>query len=207
MLFSFFNPIDYNAKTVKGALGKVIPMTDIFRDYRNYFDTVAERYLLQTYYIEGAPRPEELANIIYGNSQLYWILLMCNNIYDPFQQWIKTQDACYQSAQQRWEDVGGEQVVYHVDIDGQRWYNLVEYPENSGNWYDKGDTNHRYLQYQGALAGVDIYEDAIIENERLREIKIISPADIESFLSDIIREMEIAPASDNETKTTRKTSS
>ena len=94
MLFSFFSPIDYSAKTVKGAKAKAIPTADIFRNYRKYFDTVAENYLLQTYYISGAPRPEELAYILYGNSQLYWILLMCNNVYDPFRDWIKTQDAC-----------------------------------------------------------------------------------------------------------------
>ncbi|WWS24697.1 hypothetical protein vBKpnAMK4_00513 [Klebsiella phage vB_Kpn_AM_K4] len=37
--------------------------------------------------------------------------------------------------------------------------NLEQYPENSGVWYDKGDFNHQYPQYTGALAGVDIYED------------------------------------------------
>ncbi|WWS25405.1 hypothetical protein vBKpnAMK6_00467 [Klebsiella phage vB_Kpn_AM_K6] len=44
-------------------------------------------------------------------------------------------------------------------INGNRYYNLEQYPENSGIWYDKGDFNHQYPQYTGALAGVDIYED------------------------------------------------
>lgn len=198
MLFSFFSPIDYSAKTVKGAKAKAIPTADIFRSYRKYFDTVAENYLLQTYYISGAPRPEELAYILYGNSQLYWILLMCNNVYDPFRDWIKTQDACYQFAQQKYADVGGDQILYHVDANGNRYYNLEQYPENSGIWYDKGDFNHQYPQYTGALAGVDIYEDSIIENEKLRQINIINPSDIEAFLSDIIREMEKAPDSEYE---------
>lgn len=193
MLFSFFDSIDYKRKTTDGAQAKSIPTADIYRDYKNYFNTVAENYLLQTYYISGAPRPEELAYEIYGNSQLYWVLLMCNRVYDPYQNWIKSQDACYQSAAQKYSEVGGDQVLYHVDIDGNKYYNLVEYPENSGTWYDKGDFLRQYPQYNGALAAVDIYEDAILENEQYRQISIINPSDIESFLSDLIREMEKAP--------------
>ena len=191
MLFSFFNPIDYQAKTVGST--KVIPTADIFRDYREYFNKVADKYLLQTHYIQGSPRPEELAYQLYGNSHLYWILLMCNNVYDPFHGWIKSQDACYQSAQQKYSEIGGDQILYHVDSSSKKYYNLVEFPENSGNWYDKGDKNHWYIQYSGALAAVDIYEDAILENEKPRAVKIINPNDIDSFLSDIIREMEKAP--------------
>lgn len=189
MIFSFFNPIDYAPKTVKST-ASTIQLTDIYRDYRSYFNRVAVQYKLKTYFISGSPRPEELAYILYGNTQLYWVLLMCNNNYDPFHGWIKTQEASYQSSIQRYQDVGGEQVVYHIDEDGQKWYNLVEYPADSGTWYDKGDLLHRYPQFNGALAAVDTYEEAIRNNEISREIKIIDPNDIESFLSTLIREME-----------------
>lgn len=191
MLFSFYEPVKYQAKTIDKNASSV-QLTDIFKNYKEYFDRVAAKYKLKTYYISGSPRPEELAYILYDNTQLYWILLMCNNNYDPFHGWIKSQEASYQSAIQRYKDVGGEQVLYHVDKDGEIWYNLVEDPNNPGSWYDKGDKLMKHKQYEGALAAVDTYEDAIRKNEVAREIKIIDPRDIESFLSALIREMEKA---------------
>lgn len=199
MLFSFFDPIDYESKTVKPDSSSLtdadvlsVPMTDIFRNYKEYFDKVAKNYTLKTYYISGAPRPEELAHQLYGNVQLYWVLLMCNNIYDPYYGWITGQESAYQAAIQRYATAGGNQVLYHVNEKGEKFWNLVNTPENPYTWYDKGDTEKRYPQYEGPLAAVDIYEDAIRKNEYKREIKIIDPNDIESFVSALIREMEKA---------------
>ncbi|AZV00968.1 baseplate wedge subunit [Escherichia phage vB_EcoM_005] len=199
MLFSFFDPINYESKTVKPDSGSLtnadvlsVPMTDIFRNYKEYFNKVAKNYTLKTYYISGAPRPEELANQLYGNVQLYWVLLMCNNIYDPYYGWITGQESAYQAAIQRYATAGGNQVLYHVNEKGEKFWNLVNTPENPYTWYDKGDTEKRYPQYEGPLAAVDIYEDAIRKNEYKREIKIIDPNDIESFVSALIREMEKA---------------
>lgn len=191
MLFSFFDPINYTAKTIDEN-AKPIPMTDIFRNYKAYFKRVASNYRLRTYYIQGSPRPEELSYQIYGNPQLYWVLLMANDNYDPYYGWIISQEAAYQSSEQRYSNAGGNQVLYHVDRAGEKYYNLVESTKNPGTWYDKGDTQQEYIQYQGALAAVDTYEDAILTNEAKREIKIISPGDIDAFLRDLIREMEIA---------------
>lgn len=199
LIFSFFDAINYDAKTIRKNspsltknLPEVVPMTDIFRNYRAYFDKVAKNYILRTYYIAGSPRPEELAHILYGNSQLYWVILMCNNIYDPYWGWITNQEACYQSAIQRYQDVGGNKTIYHINDKGEKFWNLVSYPEAPTTWYDKGDLNKQYPQYQGDLAAIDSLENAIRENEYKRQIKIISPNDIQSFINSLIREMEKA---------------
>lgn len=189
MLLSFHDPVPYAAKTVNKKASSVL-MTNIFKDYKEYFDRVAINYRLVTYYIQGAPRPETLAYELYGNVQLYWVLLMCNNIYDPYHEWIKPQEACYQSVDQQYENAE-DLIAYHVNIKGEKFYNLVQDQSEPGSWYDKGDEFKLHKQYVGALNPVTVYEDAILENERKRQIKIIAPSDIESFLSDLIREMEI----------------
>ncbi|WFG77772.1 baseplate wedge subunit [Escherichia phage vB_VIPECOOM01] len=189
MLFTFFDPIEYAAKTVnKNA--PTIPMTDIFRNYKDYFKRALAGYRLRTYYIKGSPRPEELANAIYGNPQLYWVLLMCNDNYDPYYGWITSQEAAYQASIQKYKNVGGDQIVYHVNENGEKFYNLISYDDNPYIWYDKGDKARKYPQYEGALAAVDTYEAAVLENEKLRQIKIIAKSDINSFMNDLIRIME-----------------
>lgn len=182
MLFSFFPAIEYNGKMI----------TDIVRNYRAYFNAIISDYNVQTYYIQGSPRPEQVAYEVYGNQQLYWILLMLNDVYDPFHDWITDQETAYESAEQRYANVGGNQVLYHVDIDGNKYWNLTEYPKGSSNWYDKGDIHHRYLQFHGALSAVDTLEDAILRNEERRKIKIIDPTQIKQFINAFIREMEKA---------------
>ena len=47
-------------------------------------------------------------------------------------------------------------------------------------------------RYKGPLAAVDTYEAAVLDNEKLRKIKIVAKEDINSFITDLIREMEIA---------------
>ncbi len=191
MILSFFDAIEYTAKAVD-ANSTTVTLTDIFKNYSGYFKDVAKNYKLKTYFIQGSPRPEELAYLLYGNTQYYWVLLMANNIYDPYHGWIKSQESAYQSAIQKYQytEGGTEQVLYHVDAQGEIYYNLVSYPENPETWYDKGDVNKKYPQFYGSLAAIDVYEDAIRRNEALREIKIIDENDIESFIAALIKLME-----------------
>lgn len=189
MIFSYFDPISYTAKTINPSSSS-ISMTDIFKNYREYFNRVIVNFQLKTYYISGSPRPEELSYILYNNSQYYWVLLMVNNIYDPYHGWVESQNSSYESSTQRYADVGGEHVLYHIDENGDKYWNLTEFPSNSSVWYDKGDEEHLYPQYYGALAAVDTYEDAIRRNEEKRQIKIIDPGDMDSFISALIKEME-----------------
>lgn len=179
MLFSFFDPIDY----------KQNQLADIFRNYNSYFKSAAKNFTIKNYYISGSPRPETLAYELYGNTDLYWILLMVNGIRDPFLGWLKTETSCYEIADQQYKE---NKVLYHVNQQKEIFYNLVEYPAETNLWYDKGDTTFQHLQYNGPLKAIDIYEDAIIQNEKLRSIKIIDPRDINSFISNFIRELETA---------------
>ncbi|ADG60059.1 baseplate wedge subunit [Acinetobacter phage Acj9] len=187
MIISFYDPISYSAKTLDPN-AKEILMANIFKNYTAYFKRVAANYNLVTHYIQGAPRPEALAYELYNNSQLYWVLTMANDIYDPFHDWIKSQDACYQSVAQFHKDP--DAVAYHVDLKNEKYFNLVWYDDEPGVWYDKGDKNRLYPQYKGALAAVSLYEDALLQNEHKREIKIIAPSDIDRFISDLIKELE-----------------
>lgn len=196
MIFSYFDPVEYTASTInKGTKATSTTITEIFRDYKGYFDRTVVNFTLQSYYIQGAPRPEYLSYQLYGNSQFYWVLLMCNNVYDPFNGWIKSEQAVFDAADQAYQNIGGEQVLYHKNAKGDKYYNLEEYPTGSQVWYDKGDDTRQYPQYNGALIPVDIYQDFSDKNEELRQIKIISPDDIESFISSLLREMEKAPTS------------
>lgn len=185
MIFSFFDGTLYNGKLT----------TDIFRDYQNYARKALNSIKLKTYTISGSPRPEQLAYQLYGNPNYYWVLLMVNNIDDPFHGWIKSPTACYKTAVQRYKNMdngvqSNNRIVYHLNEFGEKFYNLVNDKENPNHWYDKGDTEKKYIQYNGPLRPIDIFEAEMLENEKKRTIKIIDPRDLNKFMSNITREME-----------------
>ena len=180
MIFTFFDPVNYDGKFT----------TDIFKNYKAYFNRIIKKYNIVSYNITGSPRPEMVAYELYGNPQLYWIILFLNDNYDPFNGWIKSQNACYDSADQRYSEIGGEQVLYHVTPSGEKFEGMVNYPDAPNIWFHKGDKNRLYPQYEGTLIPVDIYEDAIIDNEKYRSIRIVDPKDIDNLLNAFVREME-----------------
>lgn len=189
MLLTIFNPIQYIPYSIdKSSEGFII--ANIFQNYKKPFNSVLKNYQLKNYRIKGSPRPEQLSHEIYGNSQLYWVLLMCNDVYDPFHGWIKPQQACYDVADKKYPNAENL-VLYHMNKQGSKFYNLVEYPTGSQNWYDKGDKTRTYLQYKGPLSPVSAYEHEIAENEKKRLIKIIPVNLIDAFIQDFIKEISL----------------
>jgi len=169
-----------------------INIIDIIRDYRSYIDRVVTKYILIDYTIVGDPTPEYMAYQLYGNPTLFWILIYLNDgIVDPFHGWVKSQEMVFESSIQRYKNMGGiDQILYHMDDDFERYYDLVEYPIGSQNWYHKGDTRHQFIQHVGYLHPVSVYEDEEMINDEKRTIKIIRPNDIEGFINDLGREIE-----------------
>ncbi|AIA64958.1 baseplate wedge subunit [Cronobacter phage S13] len=178
MIFSAFPAVDYDGT----------PTSDIFRNYRQYVLAAAKDIILRDYLIEGMDRPELISWKLYDDSQYYWLLLMLNSNYDPFHGWIKSQDAVHKSANYKYENAGGvNQIAYHVDEKGKRHYNLYEDPNNPRMWYDKIDKQRQHLQYKGVLVPVTIIEDELAKNEDKRVIKIISPGDLSTFMTNFKR--------------------
>lgn len=184
MIFGAFKSIKYGQEK--------IDVVDVIRDYRSYIKRVSENYILRDYVVVGDPTPEYTAFQLYGNPTLFWLIILLNeSIIDPFHDWVKTQDAVYESAVQRYKKLGGiDQVLYHMDGDFVKYYDLVEFPEGSQTWYHKGDKRFQHVQHVGFLYPVSVYEDEEMRNDLRRVIKIIHPDDLERFLVDLSREID-----------------
>lgn len=163
---------------------------DLIRNYKEYIDRVSKNYRLGFYNISGGDRPDLIAYKIYGNPNLYWLILYLNDIYDPFHGWIKDSSAVFESSRQKYEDMGGvDQIAYLRDDKGEIFYDLVPHPQIPTNWYHKGDKDFRHIQYTGFLqqVSVNIAEDEI--NDSKRVIRVVEPDDLRSFLEALQREV------------------
>ena len=183
MIFNFFEPVEYNGSLI----------TNIFKSYGKYFDDVLGNFILRDYKIKGNPRPELLSHQIYGNVGYYWVIMMINNIYDPFHGWIKSQEQIYASCVQKYQNLEHKEntVLYHIDENGNKHYRMKEYPIGSKNWYDIGDINNHYPQFIGTLVPITAIEHEMNLNEDKRNIKIIAPSEIGAFIDMLMRRMEI----------------
>jgi hypothetical protein len=82
-LFSAFPKIYYSfdggiTPVVVTDITKRFEIVDLVRDYATIY---------YTHYIQDGQRPDVVSNIYYQNSALDWIILMTNQILDPFYQW------------------------------------------------------------------------------------------------------------------------
>ena len=182
MIFDFFPATEYDGK----------PTVDVFHNYTSYFNQTATEFILRTYLVTGSPRPELLSYQLYGDSNYHWLLLMANDIYDPFHDWVKDEEAVHQSAVQKYQNIPGgvNGLAYHINSKEERFHRLVEYPIGSSVWYDEGDSFHSHIQYTGTLIPVTNIEHELSVNEQKRVINIIAPSDLNRFIDSMKRIME-----------------
>lgn len=187
MIFSIFDSTKYNG----------VNTADIFKNLNHYHKQAIKRYQTIEYTIRGDFRPEQLAYELYGDSTLYWAILLINNMVDPYNDFILPAEATIQTAIHRYQYIGGiDQVHHHVDEDGRWWYNVVEDPENPRNWYNEtdfelnapaeGQEDYRQLLYHGVMYPVSVSEYEFNKNERKRTIEVLTPENMQSYVTDFL---------------------
>lgn len=153
------------------------------------YDLIRSQFTLREYTIVGSPRPEQLSYKIYGSTDYEWVLLLVNNIIDPWHGWLRPDDVVRAYSEKKYKDFGGVNGIHHyVDPNtGDEYYDLKEDTEHANRWYNNLDTDKVYLQFTGQLIPVTNVEFELDQNELLRKIKIIPPSDVRSFVDTFLR--------------------
>jgi len=81
MYFKYFDEIDYEvdgyAKTAVDLMRAVLPDNIDLGDF----------YIFQKYVVSSGERPENVAYTLYQNPNHYWVLLVLNNVVNPYLDW------------------------------------------------------------------------------------------------------------------------
>lgn len=77
---------------------------NIFR--RVYLDANLEKYItaFESFYLTDDMRPEMVANIVYGQPELDWLVLITNNITDIYTQWPKSTNDLNEYINNKYDD-------------------------------------------------------------------------------------------------------
>tara|TARA_B100000900_G_scaffold363088_1_gene336815 strand:+ start:386 stop:916 length:531 start_codon:yes stop_codon:yes gene_type:complete len=166
MYFEQFPLIPYD------ALGDGNPkdVTNILRRVKVRSKIKKNAALFDTYIVKEGETPEMIADRLYNDVQLHWVVLMFNDITDRYSQWPMTTGAFNKYVKDKYDD----------NISGIHHYEITE---TSGDKLLKIDVGTVNTDYPSATP-ITNYEYEIAEQDKLRQIKLLDPEFVDGFVKE-----------------------
>ena len=125
--------------------------------------------LYDTYDVKEGETPEILADKLYNDSELHWIVLMVNDITDRYHQWPQNQNQFLADINDKYSNVD---ATHHYEIS-----------QVSGDTKIKIDIGTDNTDYPTASIVTNAeYEEAL--QDKKRKIRLIDPSYIDGFVSE-----------------------
>lgn len=94
--------------------GKTVSTKDIFR--RVGLDrTYNNRLALDSYYVRDGETPDIVANNVYGSSNYHWVILIVNNIVNPYEEWPRKDAELFDYTESKY-GVGNALLDHHYRL-------------------------------------------------------------------------------------------
>ena len=152
---------DYNFKEV----------TNILRRVRLRAKIKTNVMLFDTYDVKEGETPEMIADKLYGDPELHWVVLMVNDITDRFHQWPMNFSQFNQYVEDKYDDING---IHHYEVAQESGDTSIKiWVENDS------DTN----AYSGATA-ITNYEHELAEQDRKRKIRLLDVQYLDLFVNE-----------------------
>ena len=178
MYFASFPKIYYDSK----GQGNPKVVTNLLRRVAIRTKVKSNAMLYDTYDVKNGDTPESIADKLYGDSNLHWVILMVNNITDRFHQWPLMEQQFNTFVNEKYSNPDG---VHHYEL-----------AQSSGNTSTKIEVYNNSALYSG---DTDFYSDSspvtnreYEENEQneKRKIRLLDPRYIEQFADEYRRLMQ-----------------
>ncbi|UNH61191.1 baseplate wedge component [Synechococcus phage S-SZBM1] len=136
----------------------------------------------QQYTVQNNQRPDQIAYEVYGDSAYDWIVLLCNNITNVYQDWPMSEEELFRYV-----------VDNYGDPDGVHHYETLAVKDDFGNVILKEgievNSNFRYYRPDGTavpnvILPISNYEHERKINEYKENIWLIRPAYVEEFVEE-----------------------
>ena len=135
--------------------------------------------LYDTYNVKNGETPESIADKLYDDPELHWIVLMVNDITDRYHQWPMLEQQFNTFVEEKYSNPDG---VHHYEIEQSSGNTRTKIEVYNNSALFSGDTDF----YSNATTITNReYEEA--EQDRKRRIKLLDP----SFIDQFVQEFEI----------------
>ena len=165
MYFEQFPLIPYDAE----GTGNPRDVTILLRRVKVRSKIRNNSALFDTYVVKEGETPEMIADKLYGDTQLHWIVLLFNDIADRYHQWPMTTGAFNKYVNDKYTNISG---IHHYEI-----------TESSGDKELKIDVGTVNTDYPTATP-ITNYEYELARQDTLRRIKLLDPQFVDDFVSE-----------------------
>lgn len=96
--------------------GKTVIIRDVIAQVELSRQIKSKQSLYQIYEISDGETPHDVAFKFYSNPNLNWIVLVVNDIRDPYFDWPMNSEVLLEYTKAKYDDVNG---VHHYEVDGR----------------------------------------------------------------------------------------
>ena len=165
----------------------VIPYDSVgdgeFKDVTNLLRRVAVRakvklntLLYDTYNIRSGDTPESIADKLYDDPQLHWIIMLVNDITDRYHGWPLSERQFNEFVNEKYSNPDG---IHHYEISQSSGDTSISTEVYSNSALYTGDTDF----YNSATAITNReYEEK--EQDKKRKIRLLDPKYVEQFVDE-----------------------
>ena len=150
---------DYNFKIVTNLLKRVVVRSKV----------KANTSLYDTYDVKEGETPEILADKLYGDPELHWVILLFNDITDVYHQWPQNQNQFLACINDKYSNVD---ATHHYEIS-----------QTSGDTTIKIDIGTDNTDYPTASIVTNYEYEEALQDEK-RKIRLLDPAYVDRFVSE-----------------------
>ena len=141
--------------------------------------------LYDTYDVKEGETPEMLADKLYGDSNLHWIIMYVNNITDRYHQWPLSTPQFLAFVSDKYSDPDG---THHYEITQTSGDTTVKINIGSDNTGHSGTTlittDVLQMIYDSGTTLITNSEYEESRQDRLRRIRLLDPAYVDQFVEE-----------------------
>ena len=125
--------------------------------------------VFDTYDVKSGETPELIADKLYNDPELHWVVLMMNDITDRYHQWPLNENQFLAHINDKYSNVD---ATHHYEIS-----------QTSGDTTIKIDIGTDNTDHSGATA-ITNYEYEVSQQDKIRKIRLLDPAYIDAFVDE-----------------------
>ena len=125
--------------------------------------------VFDTYDVKSGETPEMIADKLYNDPELHWVVLLMNDITDRYHQWPLTENQFIAHINDKYDNVD---ATHHYVIS-----------QTSGDTTIKIDIGTYNSDHSGATA-ITNYEYEVARQDEMRKIRLLDPTYIEQFVDE-----------------------
>ena len=125
--------------------------------------------VFDTYDLKSGETPELIADKLYNDPELHWVVLMMNDITDRYHQWPLNENQFIAHINDKYDNID---ATHHYEIS-----------QTSGDTTIKIDIGTDNTDHSGATA-ITNYEYEVSQQDEMRKIRLLDPSYIETFVGE-----------------------